>query len=300
MPGQTLPQIEVFISHKHEDESMAALLNQRLELYGAGRVSSFISERITPGADWFEQIKERLSTADVLILLFTATHATWDWPLYEVGLATNIDDDVPCRIVCLHPPDASPPDPIKVTQAVKADENGIEDFLYKFFCTSEITGCDPPINLRLAEDRGVIRQLAVEVAKGFKAVKPWKNYFTNFLWVIVDDGHVDCEEVPATAWIHPESSGLAMFQVASKPPNRDHWTWGDLLARANRKEDEAWVKALGERFYWASRGDNLKSMEDSFKCMKTGNSFRPLLNRVELRSDGSMLFEIILVEHEIN
>ncbi|MEM9161125.1 MAG: toll/interleukin-1 receptor domain-containing protein [Verrucomicrobiota bacterium] len=290
-------KVEVFISHKHEDETTAALLNQRLELYGAGRVSSFISERISPGVDWFDKIRERLSTADVLILLFTATHASWDWPLYEVGLATNIDDESPCRIVCFHPPDTSPPDPIKFTQAVKADEEGIEDFLYKFFCTSEITGCDPPVNSKLAEDRAVISQLAVDVAKGFKAVKPWKNYFTNFLWVIIDEGKVDEEEIPKSARIDPESSGLAMFRVTPKPPTRDFWTWGELLAKANREDDEGWIKALGERFYWASRGSNLRSMTHNFTCMRTGNIFRPLLNRVELRSDNSMLFEIILVEH---
>ena len=289
-------QVEVFISHKHEDEKTATLLNQRLELYGADKVTCFISERITPGADWFEKIREKLATADVLILLFTATHASWDWPLYEVGLATNIDDEVPCRVICFHPPDAAPPDPIKFAQAVKADEEGIRSFLFKFFCTSEITGCDPPINPKLAEDQSILEQLASDVSKGFKAVKPWKNYFTNFLWIIVNSGTVEKEEVPIDAWIHPESRGLEMFEFAPKPPKKEYWTWGDLLAKAGRDGDKGWINALGERFYWASQGGNLKSMTDQFTCMKTGNSFRPILNRVELRTDGSMLFEVIFVE----
>lgn len=290
-------KIEVFISHKHEDKETAKLLHQRLDLYGAGRISSFISERIAPGADWFEKIKERLSTADVLILLFTSTYATWDWPLYEVGLATNIDDSVPCKIICFHPPDSSPPDPIKFNQAVKADIKGIDDFLFRFFCTTDTTGLEYPINPKLAEDRSIIRGLAEEVASGFKAVKPWKNYFTNFLWVIVDEGEVASEEVPDSAWVHPESSALSMFQVAPKPPRRKAWTWAELLRKANRDSDEEWVKALGERFYYASQGENLKSMTNTFTCMRTGNEFRPLLNKVELRSNGSMLFEIIMIEN---
>ncbi|MEM6675349.1 MAG: toll/interleukin-1 receptor domain-containing protein [Planctomycetota bacterium] len=291
-------QLEVFISHKHEDEKMARVLSERLELYGAGRVSSFISQRIAPGNDWFEEIRKKLSTADALILLFTAEHAAWDWPLFEVGLATNIDDSQPCRIVCFHPPELEPPDPIKFAQAVKADENGIEEFLYKFFCTSEVTGCDPPLNQKLAENRDPLRELAAMVAGGFELVKPWATYFTNYLWIIVEDGKVESEHVPESAWIDPESTGLAMFQVARKPPNRDAWTWGDLLRKASRRSDEAWVSALGERFYYARRGEILKSMSDTFTCLRTGQSYIPLLNRAELRSDGSMLFEVILVEQQ--
>ncbi len=291
-------EVHVFISHKHEDQGIAELLNQRLELYGDGRVSCFISERIAPSADWFEKIRENLANSDVLILLFTATHASWDWPLYEVGLATNLDDETPCKIVCFHPPDASPPDPIKFAQSVRADRDGIDDFLYKFFCTPEITGCDPPINQKLADDRPILADLAKQVAKGFKSVQPWENYFTNFLWIVVSEGQMEGEQVPDSAWIDPKSEGLSAFGLAPKPPGKDHWVWSDLLEKANRPEDAVWIRELGERFFWASKGENLKSMTERFVSPANGQVFRPLVHRVDLRSDSSMLFEVILVEED--
>lgn len=290
-------KIHVFISHKHEDRAVAKILNHRLQTYGNGKVSCFISEGITPSDDWFHKIKENLAKADILILLFTATHATWDWPLYEVGLATNLDDNSPCKIVCLYPPDEQPPDPIKFAQAVKADEEGVEGFLYRFLCTPEITGFNPPINPTLADDRTMLKELAIEVARGFTCVQPWKNYFTNVLWMIVDEGKIEESGIPDDAWINAESTGLKLFGLAPNHPRRGPWTWADLKNRANREQDEAWKTALNERFYWASRGENLKSMTETFESLQSQQLFRPLVNRIELRTDGSLLFEVIMIEH---
>lgn len=289
--------VRVFVSHKHEDKETALLLKRKLELYGGERVKCFVSEKIPYGSDWFEQIRANLAKTDLLLLLFTVTDASWDWPLYEVGLATSLADPGSCRVVCLYSPFSKPPDPIKYTQAVKADQQGIEDFLHMFFTTSEITGIEPPINIQFRDDRSELASLAKELSKGFGGVEPWSHYFTNFLWIIVDSVPLESEEVPEGAKICVESSALEMFRLTSAPPGRQHWTWGELLGKVNQSTENQWVRDLGERFYWASRGEILKTTKSTVRCMRTGQHFRPLLHKVELRPDNSMLFEVIFVVH---
>jgi hypothetical protein len=290
--------VKVFISHKSEDKETALFLHRKVELYGGDRVDCFVSEKIPYGADWFSHIRSSLADTRVLIFLFTVTNATWDWPLYEVGLATDLNNCERCKIVCLHPPHSKPPEPIKYAQAVQASPEGIEDFLYKFFCTSEITGADPPINARFRDDKSELTAISREIARGFSRSQPWSYCFTSFLWVIANPPiPLEREEVPEDARIEDESSALEMFGLTRKPPGRPYWTWGDLLRRVGGESDLSWVRELGERFYWASRGEVLKTTKSVFRCLKTDRLHRPLLHRAELRADGTMLFEVIFVVH---
>lgn len=293
-------KVSVFISHKHEDMDAAQLLHRKLELYGGDRVECFISEKIPYGSDWFDQIRTNLARADVVLLLFTLTDASWDWPLYEVGLATNLEDSDSerCRIVCLYPPYAQPPEPIKYAQAVKADQEGITDFLYRFFCTSEITGCDLPINLRFSEDRTELEEMAYQLTSEFGGAEPWSHCFTNYFWITVDSVPLSNQEIPAEARISPESSAFELFRLTPNPPGKNNWTWGELLKKVQANQDSSWVSDLGERFYWASRGEILKTTNSSLTCMKTSRLYRPLLHRVELKPNGAMQFEVIFTVYD--
>lgn len=291
-------KISVFISHKHEDMEAALILQRTLDIYGADRVNCFISEKIPYGADWYDQIRKNLACTEIILLLFTLTDASWDWPLYEVGLATDPNDTDTCKVVCIYPPYAQPPDPIKYSQAVKADQEGLTDFLFKFFCTNEITSCDPPLNPRFKEDKTELVEAARKLSAKLAGAEPWSYCFTNFFWITVDRVPLESEEIPREAKISPESSAFDLFRLTPKPPGRDNWTWGDLLEKVAASKNDQWVADLAERFYWASRGEVLKTMRSRLTCMKTGRTFRPLLHRVDLKPNGSMQFEVIFVVHD--
>lgn len=288
-------QVRVFISHKHDDRDAALLLHRKLSSYGGAGIDCFISEKIPYSADWFEHIRKNLAKTDVLVLLFTLSDTNWDWPLYEVGLATNLSEEERCRVVCIHSPGSSPPDPLQYVQAVPADEDHLTKFLHQFFCTSEITHREPPLNPQL-EEGSELRDLAAEIANCFAHVDPWEHCFTNYLWLVCEDVPLEEERVPPQALIDSESTALAMFGLTERPPSRSHWTWEDLLKKLDRPEDEDWIQELGERVYWASRGEVLKSTHATFTSIETGREHRPVVHRVELRTDGSMLFEVIFVE----
>lgn len=292
--------VELFISHKHEDKDIALKIREELEL-ASPRLNCFVSEHIPYGSDWFETIRTNLDGADILLLIFTSSTNQWDWPLYEVGLATSLDEPDRCRIVCIYPPGAEPPDPIKAFQAVEATEEGLEKFLRQLFCTKDLVEVEPVLNERLKEGEG-LQRLARELAECFTTVEPWENCFTYYLWIVVEDvandEHVENEEVPASAFVDPESTALELFGLASKPPGREHWLWQDLLSKVGDSDDSRWVSELGERFKWASRGSILKSMTSTFESPSDESAYRPLLHKVSLRRDGAMRFEVIFVEQK--
>ena len=85
-------KIKIFISHKHEDERTAIGLKAAIERYGAGRVQIFLSEDTPTGSNWINWIQKSLSKSNLFILVFTDASRNWDWPLYEAGLFTRLDD----------------------------------------------------------------------------------------------------------------------------------------------------------------------------------------------------------------
>ena len=120
---------KVFISFKSSYQKMAEEFKKTLDFCGGDNITIHMSTDIPEGKNWREWIIEKMTDADMLILLFTAPRGTWDWCLYEVGLfreLTNLDKR---PVVCVHNPKYPPPDPLKDLQAVKADAEGLERFL---------------------------------------------------------------------------------------------------------------------------------------------------------------------------
>jgi len=290
--------VEIFISHKLEDQSIATKIKRELELISR-RVNCFVSEHIPYGSDWFETIREKLEHADILLLIFTTSTNQWDWPLYEVGLATNLENPDRCRIISIYPPGAQPPDPIKAFQAVEATPEGLEKFLRQLFCTTDLVEVEPVLNERLQEGDG-LQRLAQDLSQCFTTVKPWENCFTNYLWIDVvdalEDEDIEAQKIPPTASVDPKSTALKLFGLAPSPPGSDRWTWKDLVEKLDQQDDGEWIAALGERFRWASKGSVLKSMNATFQSPSDDAPYRPLLHRVSLHRDGSMRFEVIFVE----
>jgi len=247
--------------------------------------------------NWFDSIRENLEKANVLLFLFTSSNTSWDWPLYEVGLATNLKNLDDCKIITLYPPGSNPPDPVKHIQAVETDVQGVKDFLIKFFTTSELTGVEPFLNSKITNDNESLDRVSREISNHFKSISTWENCFTNYLWVIVANGVVETQNIPPDSYIDSKSTALRMFGLSDRPPAEDFWTWQQILDTLDQRDIDTWVSELGDRFYHASRGSQLRATTSTYMCKATDKLHRPLLHKVILRKDGSMLFEVIFVRH---
>lgn len=112
----------VFISHKEEDKELAFAVRTVLES-GSGSLRCFVSGSDYSG-DWLATIRSELRSADVLLLLFTSPARQWDWPLYEVGLFTPIEETAPQGAIVYLYSGESRPKPLEHLQGVRAHPGG--------------------------------------------------------------------------------------------------------------------------------------------------------------------------------
>jgi hypothetical protein len=237
--------------------------------------------------------------ARVVILIYTGIDkGDWAWPILEVGYANNPANPSECKTICFHPPGSAPPAPLQHLQSVAASEEGVAQFLRRFFGTDEIIPGEP-INPAFANDGKAVEARAIEIAKGFHVVDPWEANFTRYFHVVVEE---TCPEkyadarVPRAAFISSDSTALGpLFDLEVRPPDRDKWTWDQFMQVKRYRDDEPWITELGERFKYAAQGQRLKSTTASFEAADA-KRYRPLVHRVELSSNNDMTFEVIFVE----
>ena len=118
----------VFISHKQDDHEVAVKVKKALEglAQRPKQIDCFVSGvDITAGTDWRREIRSRLATSHLLLLLFTEPSRNWDWCLYETGLYTRFDKlekNAVSAVVCLFHPSQASPSPLADLQGVPASQ----------------------------------------------------------------------------------------------------------------------------------------------------------------------------------
>ena len=122
-------RFRIFVSHKHENHSLAVAFQQAVEAL-CPKIECFVSGvDISAGADWNREIKTSLAQSHMLVLLFTRPTATWDWCLFETGLFTRSDQDDISAVVCIFDASTTTPSPIAGLQGVPATVEALERFL---------------------------------------------------------------------------------------------------------------------------------------------------------------------------
>ena len=287
-------QLKIFISHKHEDRELAEFLDERMRILSADRIKCFISEQIPTGTDWLDWIKESLLETQVLIMLFTDPSADWDWLLYEAGLYTRLDQVKQGLVICIHNPNIEPPEPIKNLQAVKANQEDMEQFLKKFFGTTEILDIESPINETFARSEEDLPRLAEEICNKFSQ-RPETDppvYFTRQIVLEVDPTRIEDGGIPGDSIVKSDRESLALFNLEGSPPVSENWIWQDLL---DQSEDKAWAGELEQAIAAATKGQLGVPMTMAFVSARTQQSFRPVLHKREAGGETAMTYTVLLV-----
>jgi hypothetical protein len=94
----------VFISHRHQDEKIAHCIATFLRSLSGARIDVFNSSSAKYqgprlGRSIEGELKTALATCGIVILVYTDPSADWGWCMWECGVATNPNDQVPTRVI---------------------------------------------------------------------------------------------------------------------------------------------------------------------------------------------------------
>lgn len=279
--------VNIFISFKSEYEATAEKFQRILSRYGGKNIKINVSKQIAPGSDWRKWIKDALEKSHVLILLYTAPTATWDWCLYEVGLFRKAERPV----ICFHNPKYEPPEPLKDFQNVKADLDSIKRFLKDFYCTTKITGAEDIINDIFEKDDNELNRAAEEIKELFGETAATTQYINHYLKLFVKDRkRIQENKIPDDAIIESNSSSLELFGLA-----QGEWTWKDIDEVVKQMKDSQWVEELSQAVFQASQKRIPAQIKGCFTIQDQEKTYRPALYRVDYGADDSIWFYILFV-----
>ena len=114
-------KFRIFVSHKHEDGKLAHVVKETLEKLSPDVECFYSGEDIAGGRDWRLEVKNRLASSHLLVLLYTLPSHDWDWCLYETGLYLRFEADEVFSVACLFDPGSSMPRPLTNIQGIKAE-----------------------------------------------------------------------------------------------------------------------------------------------------------------------------------
>ena len=288
-------QINIFISHKHEDEMAARGIKQILQKFDNEKdpvLNFFISEEILGGANWYEWIKSKLEESNLLLLLFTDVTKSWDWCLYEAGLFDRLDENHHKRTICLHSSSTTPPEPLQQLQAFAAHPDRLKTFLRQVFIETELTGLEKPIAPWLSKVPDEINQAAIQIASLIDRKPVISTYFSKYIFIhITDLTLLTKEKIPPDARISSNGKTLAIFDK----PDGD-WTWADLEVNARKSDDQRWLGELAEKVYEAGQENLPEKMHTLYHAPRDETVYQPILYRMDTLADGSLIVKVLFEE----
>lgn len=280
----------VFISHKEEDKELAFAVHEALGS-GARSLRCYVSGT-DYSDDWLATIRSELRSADVLLLLFTSPAKKWDWPLYEVGLFTPIDETAPQGSIVYLYSGESRPKPLEHLQGVRVDPTNLkplENFLAKFYKTSEITQRDPPLNPRISKSEILLR--AEKICRAFVAASTVPLYPTYRISLAPPRDHANGLSVRTATLPHDwrvedmTPPTLSIFGFADRPS-----TWGEVVSAI--EADVAWQSELDAEFSRAASGRIAYPTASTFMGLQDSRNFRAMITKLE-RADARILRIVI-------
>ena len=283
---------KVFISFKSSYQKMAEEFKRTLDFCGGDNITIHMSTDIPEGKNWREWIIEKMTDANMLILLFTAPRGTWDWCLYEVGLFRELPNLDRRPVVCVHNPKYPPPNPLKDLQAVKADVKGLERFLTKFYGGTEITKWHKPISKTFSENKDEVKRIAEKLSRTFIGGPPVITYINRYMIIEVKNAASITENsIPDENNLESNSRSYEIFGWV--PGARK---WQDIEDFAERKDETEWVEELKQAMYSAGKRNFPSQIKSTFHSFDNEKKYRPILYRVDYgESDDSMRFYLLFV-----
>lgn len=286
--------VNIFISHKHEDEQKAKDLKKILKDYDHDeKLNFYLSEEILHGDEWYPWIKDKLHKSQLLLVLFNDVTQGSDWCVYEAGLFEGLGQDRHGRIICLHPSTVKPPEPLRNLQTVVAEPGRVKWFLEQFYTDTRLTGLPDPIAPDLAEQPKKMDQAAEKIINLIAHHPAERRPYGEHIFLHVKNPQsINDDQIPPDAEVTSDTaSSWKIFDL-----DEGTWTWKDLEEEARKNQDTLWIEALAYEIYRASKRKPVNPIQATFRACRGEKRYRPILYRTDWQADGSVIFRILFYE----
>src|SRR3954453_3409259 len=122
---------KIFVSHKARDKGIADEFAKILRKEIGKTTKIFISDEITKGSNWRDNIRNEINDSDFIILLFTDSTEDWSWCFYEVGLFDAFHDKG--GIFLFRNTATKIPSPLAHLQDIKTESEDILEWLSELY-----------------------------------------------------------------------------------------------------------------------------------------------------------------------
>jgi hypothetical protein len=279
-PALTQRVVRIFFSFKHKDTVAAQTIVQSLREPGGRNLKITYMGDFTKeiaGKKWREHILEAVSEANWFLLLLPDPSEDWDWCLYETGLfearLTSAD-----RLICLHHPDISLPEPIRDYQHVAAVPSEVEKLLRRLYVEDDpvygLEAINPMVEGRLPEIAQQIVDAIVPPRKTlFRDIfEPWVELKIPGAGVLT--GPEDLDEARV---VTANKSALDLFDFVVPPK-----TFGELRSGLPKPTtgDSRWLVELFHVVRRIANGRKFFPIQAVFQKWD-GKMYRPVLCAVD-------------------
>jgi hypothetical protein len=157
----------VFISHRHADAKIAAIIADFLDERSSHNAKVFLSSSADfthPGAgeNLVAALKRELAESSVVLLVFTSEGEGWSWCMWECGVATDPRDESPSKVVVLQCSDAAPAPYGDHVRVDLRNLDAVTGFVRKMLTTNDWFPDDQPLTGYSSQDSH-IRDFAQEL-----------------------------------------------------------------------------------------------------------------------------------------
>lgn len=279
-------KIRIFISYKLDTDTLAAKaiaevfrdLSDMIEVTYAGE---FIEKNT--GRDFREEIHRAISESHWFVLLLSDPKQAHDWSMFETGMfrASMVSKRLN-RLICIHHPDAQPPDQIFEYQAVSATNENLARFLNGIVLESNPLPGWEALNPGLTDS--FIEFSANRILQEFRAPSKPVTFNRCVKIRVSEPAKLKSWEDLEFCAIEPDVRSLELFGKSQKPD-----TWGRLIENVSRESNsKKWLEELHAIILKAISGNAFRPISSTFECSSGGRVMRPILHSMETDGTGEI------------
>lgn len=286
-------RVQVFISHKTEDKSLAEKIRDKLIILSREKLDPYLCYEIPGGTKYQEDIEESLKNSKILIFLYTSKEADLKWCLYEAGVFVGSNKFKNKYLLCLKASQIDePPIVLRNLQSYNANEEGIEKFFTDLLCGDTFTG-EVINNTLLTKYKREYKLAIEEIVREFSASVISTEFFSKRVSIKFPDALNGEDKIRIDqATITGNEQTMHILGI------RNMSSWDNLYELYSRSRNAEWLDEIEECVQRICRHATPNRPLTPFRSIYNNKYYTPMVSRVERIQNNPYMICVIFIDSQ--